>query len=221
MLEPGKEATVTVIYEVTENDVATLEKILNVAYATDGRTTVQDDDGTPVINPNVEVAGEKTWEDEENKYGTRPEKITVKLLADSEVVDSIEVIADENGIWNYEFIKLPMYSKDGKVITYTIDEELVRNYTKDIDEYNIANTLTPEETVDILVTKTWVDNDNKYNTRPSEITVNLLADGNIVETVKVTADTRGNWEHEFTDLPKHNGKQAEIVYTIQKRNKWI
>ena len=216
VLASGKQATITVIYEVTENDVATLEKILNVAYATDGRTTVQDDDDTPVINPNVELTGEKTWEDAGNKYGTRPEKITVNLLADSEVVDSIEVIADENGIWNYEFIKLPMYSKDGKVITYTIDEESVRNYTKNIDEYNIANTLTPEETVDVLVTKTWVDNDNKYNTRPSEITVNLLADGNIVETVKITADENGIWEYEFTNLPKHNGKGLEIEYTISE-----
>ena len=32
--------------------------------------------------------------------------------------------------------------------------------------------------------KTWVDYDNKYNSRPESITINLLADGRVVSHKK-------------------------------------
>ena len=72
--------------------------------------------------------------------------------------------------------------------------------------------------MDIPVTKTWVDDNNKEGKRPASITVNLLADGSTVETVQITPDKEGNWAYTFTDLPKYqqDGK-TEIAYTVTEQ----
>ncbi|QUE53667.1 Cna B-type domain-containing protein [Streptococcus oriscaviae] len=72
------------------------------------------------------------------------------------------------------------------------------------DQYDVS-------TIDILVTKKWVDQENKDSKRPAKITVRLMADGKEVASQDVTAQT--DWKHTFTNLPKYkDGK--EIVYTI-------
>lgn len=79
-----------------------------------------------------------------------------------------------------------------------------------------TNTYTPE-TIDITVTKVWVDNENEH---PS-VTVKLLADGQAVEgktlTLGATAPTGGaQWTGTFMDLPKYNAEDKEIKYTVQE-----
>ena len=79
-----------------------------------------------------------------------------------------------------------------------------------------TNTYTPE-TIDITVTKEWVDNENEH---PS-VTVKLLADGQAVEgktlTLGATAPTGGaQWTGTFMDLPKYNAEGKEIKYTVQE-----
>ncbi|MGX7096788.1 Cna B-type domain-containing protein, partial [Gemella bergeri] len=88
----------------------------------------------------VNVAGLKTWIDNNNQSGKRPTKIKVKLLADGKEVASKEV-TEKDG-WKYSFDNLDKY-KDGKEINYTIDEEDVAGYTKEINGYNLTNKLLP------------------------------------------------------------------------------
>ena len=155
------------------------------------------------------VKGTKTWNDNDNQDGLRPEKITVKLLADGEVVSTKEVSAEDN--WTYEFTDLDKF-KDGKEIVYTISEEAVEGYTGTIDGFNITNKHTPV-TISIPVVKSWVDGNNQDGLRPDKVTINLLADGEVVKTAEVTA--KDNWKYEFTGLDKFkNGK--EIVYTLSE-----
>ena len=88
----------------------------------------------------------------------------------------------------------------------------MENYETEINGYEITNKHVPE-TVEINVTKTWNDGNNKEGKRPASITINLLADGKVIQTVKITPDEKGNWAHVFTGLPKYaDGK--EIQYTI-------
>ena len=130
----------------------------------------------------TKVEGQKTWEDFDNKFNTRPSEITVNLLANGEKVDSKIVTAENN--WAYEFNNIPMYDVNGDAITYTVNEEAVNGYNTSYEGNNIKNTLI---TTNVSGQKTWEDFDNKFNTRPTEITVNLLANGEKVDSRTVTA----------------------------------
>ena len=161
----------------------------------------------------TEVSGNKTWKDDNNRDGKRPSQITVNLLADGEKVDSLKVKADKDGNWTYSFKDLPKY-KDGKEIVYTVSEEAVEGYTSQLEGTNLTNTYTPA-IVSIEGSKTWKDDNNRDGLRPSQITVNLLANGKKVDSAIVSPDASGNWTYRFQNLPKYkDGK--EITYTISE-----
>ena len=157
------------------------------------------------------VSGQKTWEDFDNKFNTRPETITVNLLANGNKVDSKTVTSENN--WTYEFNDIPMYDVDGTAITYTVNEEAVNGYNASYEEANIKNTLI---TTDVSGQKTWEDFDNKFNTRPTEITVNLLANGQKVDSKTVTSEN--NWAYEFNDIPMYDVDGNVITYAVSEEN---
>ena len=88
-------------------------------------------------------------------------------------------------------------------------------------------------TVDIPVTKKWVDNDNEFGRRPNSINVTLTgtdSDGKVVstQTVTLTADNSDNnfregetakqsdtWTHTFEDLPQYVSGKA-VTYTVSE-----
>ena len=155
----------------------------------------------------TEITVTKTWNDANNQDGIRPASITVKLLADGVVIKTKEIGAADG--WAYTWENLDVY-KDGKKIVYTVDEADVAGYTKSIDGFAITNSRTPDLTA-LTFEKKWEDNDNQDGIRPDSITVNLLADGVVIQTVDVKASN--NWKYTFTDLPVNaNGKA--IVYTV-------
>lgn len=94
----------------------------------------------------TEVSGIKTWNDNDNKFNTRPESITVKLMQNDKEIDDQIVKADKKGNWTYRFDKLPKYDAEGKAYTYTIQEGKVPDYTTKINGYNLVNTYTGPET---------------------------------------------------------------------------
>ena len=91
----------------------------------------------------TEVAVKKIWDDADNKEGLRPEKITVRLLADGQEVAVKEITATDN--WQASFTDLPVY-KEGKKIAYTITEDPVAGYTSNIDGFTVTNRHTPPTT---------------------------------------------------------------------------
>ena len=107
-------------------------------------TTIEGTNITNTRTPEVtEVAVKKIWDDADNKEGLRPEKITVRLLADSQEVAVKEITATDN--WQASFTDLPVY-KEGKKIAYTITEDPVAAYTSDIDGFTVPNRHTPPTT---------------------------------------------------------------------------
>ena len=71
-----------------------------------------------------------------------------------------------------------------------------------------------KNTTEVSGEKTWNDADNQDGARPSEITVNLLANGNPIQNKNVTADQTGKWTYSFKDLPKYDNNGKEITYTV-------
>ena len=165
----------------------------------------------------IDISGTKTWNDEGNKDKTRPEKITIYLLANGKQVDSKE-ISEEDG-WKYSFTGLAKYDENKQEIKYTIDESEVEKYTKQINGYDIVNTYIPEnppspETIDINGIKTWNDDNNKDGIRPKAIKVKLLANGEEKTSIIITEEQ--NWEYSFTQLPKFDDNGNEIKYTVDE-----
>ena len=196
----------TLTYRVTESNVP--EGYTSSTVGEDGNYTITNSH-TP---EKVTLSGTKTWNDDNNRDGKRPESITVKLIADG--ADTAKsVTTDASKDWKYSFTDLPKY-KNGNEIAYTVAEETVQGYTTTIDGYNITNSYTPEM-VSVSGEKTWADNNNQDGIRPDSIMVRLSADGREVSSKEVRADADGQWTYSFSDLPKYSNGN-EIVYTVSE-----
>ena len=155
----------------------------------------------------IKISGQKKWEDADNQDGKRPNAVRVKILKGQDIVDVQEVTSTNE--WKYESKALPKYAA-GQEITYTVSEEAVPGYTSKVEGYNITNSYTPETTT-VSGSKTWEDGDNQDGKRPASITVNLLADGQKVNTQTV-GEAEG-WSYNFTGLPVYKDGQR-ITYTV-------
>ena len=162
---------------------------------------------TPAV---VAVAGGKTWDDGNNQDGKRPESITVNLLANGKVIETIQVTEEDGWAWN--FTNLPKFEA-GEEILYTVTEDAVEDYTTTYDGYNIINKYTPKKT-SITVTKRWVDGQNHDGIRPNSVKVVLYANGKKVDTMRLTE--KGKWSGVFKDLPVYENGEP-IKYTLQEK----
>ena len=160
----------------------------------------------------VDIPVTKTWNDDNNKDGNRPESITVRLFADGVEVDSHVLTAAEK--WFYTFTDKPRYQEDNKTeIVYTVNEDAVTMYTKEIRGYNVVNDYNPEVT-SASVRKVWDDKANALKLRPTSIGV-TLSDGFKTVTTVVLSDANG-WSATVNNLPTIvNGQPA--VYTWKEQ----
>ena len=163
----------------------------------------------------TEVPVKKVWKDENNQDGKRPTSVTVKLLADGQDTGKTLELNAANG-WAGSFKDLDA-DKGGTPIQYTVVEVTVAGYTSEItgdaaSGFTITNSYSPE-TVDVKATKNWDDANNQDGKRPTKITINLLADGQKVDSKEVQAATDGTWTVEFTKLAKYKAGK-EIKYTV-------
>ena len=163
----------------------------------------------------TEVPVKKVWKDENNQDGKRPSSVTVKLLADGQDTGkTLELNAANN--WAGSFTNLDA-DKGGTPIKYTVVEVTVAGYTSEVtgdaaSGFTITNSYSPE-TVDVKATKNWDDANNQDGKRPTKITINLLADGQKVDSKEVQAAADGTWTVEFTKLAKYKAGK-EIKYTV-------
>lgn len=106
--------------------------------------TVDDKDRGNIILTNTHTSaittinGTKTWDDNNNQAGNRPNSITVNLLADGKKVAYQVVKADQNGKWLYAFKDMPKFN-NGRVIVYSITEDTVKNYKSSVTGFDITN----------------------------------------------------------------------------------
>lgn len=154
----------------------------------------------------------KVWDDSENQDGIRPDSIEVTLSNGTTVT-----LSESNG-WTATIDDLPMYER-GEEILYTWTEgnydgyELTGNETTGYVT-TLTNFHAPELT-EIIIKKIWDDYDDAAKLRPTEISVDLYADGKFFKNIIIK--NTDNWEITISELPKKaNG--SEIVYTIKELN---
>ena len=214
VLEPGKQATIYVTYEVTKNDVELEDNILNIAYVTDGSKILEDDDNTIAINPNVKKVATKVWKNDAENL--RPGSITVQLLADGKKVEGKTLELNATNNWTAEFTDLQKYKDLTRTeIVYSVEEvEVPEGYTSKVEGMTITNTYK-EPTVSKTATKVWKN--DAENLRTESITVQLLADGEAVEGRTLELNANNNWTAEFTELQKYKDlTRTEIVYSVEE-----
>ena len=111
-------------------------------------------DGYDIINTytpgKTSVSVSKSWDDNNNKDGLRPDSIIIKLIVNGEESDKILVLSEENN-WIGTFTELDEYV-DGEKIVYTVEEVKVDSYetsiSGDMDNgFVVTNT---QETEDVL-----------------------------------------------------------------------
>ncbi|MBJ8009776.1 Cna B-type domain-containing protein, partial [Bacillus cereus] len=166
--------------------------------------------GVKLMIPNkvktTSISGTKTWND--NNATDRPSTIQVDLLKNGDVIQTQDVTAANN--WNYTFADLPAYDNDGNAYTYTVKEHPVTGYKSEVNGYNITNTKDAKTTV--AGTKTW--NDNNATDRPTTIQVDLLKNGDVIQTQDVTA--ANNWNYTFADLAQYDANGVPYTYTVKE-----
>ena len=171
----------------------------------DSEITGNAEDGFKIKNTNnekINVPVEKKW------IGKEADLVKVNLLADGKDTGK-SVTLDKASRWKGEFKNLPKYDdKDGHEIAYTVKENKIEGYVSNVsgnakDGFVITNTITGKTSVS--VEKRWVGNPAK------SVKVNLLADGKMVDSKKITKDD--GWKCTFENLDKYkDGK--EIRYEI-------
>ena len=161
----------------------------------------------------VEIEGEKTWDDADNQDGKRPKKIIVNLLADGKQVD--EKIVTEEDNWAYKFTNLPKYKK-GDEIEYKIAEELIEGYSTTYEgdaNQHITNSYTPSKTARTVM-KFWEDIDDQDGKRPGEIQVQLYANGEELRE-PIVLNEENDWDNTWEDLDEMKAGKP-IVYTAKE-----
>lgn len=161
----------------------------------------------------ISITGQKTWDDKENQDGKRPDQITVRLLANNVATGDVTTASVKTG-WKYTFTNLPKY-KDGKQITYTIQEDPVADYTTTIRGFDITNHHEVALT-SLKVIKAWNDKDDYYHKRPKEITILLKADGKVIREQQMTPVQQDKWEYTFDQLPVYQAGK-KISYSIEEK----
>ena len=199
-----------IAYKVTEAEVTGVDASKYTTTVTGSAA-----EGFTITNTNketIDIQGSKTWDDDENRDGARPDSITVRLHADGVEKDAKTVTADDNWTWSFE--GLPKYdSTDGHEISYILTEDAVAGYATTTNNYDVKNSYTPGKT-SVTVTKAWNDANNKDGLRPDSIKVQLYANGKPTGDA-VVLSAADQWTYTWTGLfMKENGNN--IKYSVKE-----
>lgn len=196
----------------TSNETSYRTSLVNVAYS--------------------DITGTKSWEDNSDAYGTRPDGITLALYRKAgtgaeEVVNGadgkpLQPTWVKNGnTWTYTYTHLPEADDQGAVYTYRVEEEPIvlegsDQYTVTQNGMNLTNTLTG--TVNLQVEKLWQDNDNALGLRPEKIIVELCVNGSPDPTRTLTLTAANDWKGSFDGLAKYDSNGALIRYSVREES---
>ena len=95
------------------------------------------------------VSVNKTWADDDDRDGIRPDSVTVRLYADGVDTGKALTLDEANG-WRGSFDGLLKYDDDGRLIVYTVSEDAVEGYESSVsgsaeEGFVVTNTHTPPQ----------------------------------------------------------------------------
>ena len=202
-------------YTVEEANVPTDYEV-EIAYAEDAEAGALNATVTNTFTGfETVVEGQKSWVDDEDASGERPESVTIALLQNGVKVTEKVVTAGEDGKWFYQFAGLPTEDDSGEMYEYTVEEVgdtgIYSGVVSGSDITNVHKSKVEETSVS--GTKTWDDNGNAMGARPTSIKVGLYRNGALVDTATVSADANGNWTYDWEHLPQAKDSDGNDVFT--------
>lgn len=155
----------------------------------------------------------KVWDDNNNQDGLRPNTLRIALTGTDGTY--IEKSLSTANNWTEAFDGLYKYFKEGTPIQYTIDEEMVGGYEKEISEKDnlitITNTHAPEK-LDLIVNVVWNDANNQDGYRPDAATIHMSGTDGTQDTRDFTKSS--SWSSiVFKDLDRFKDG-TKIKYTV-------
>lgn len=181
----------------------------------------------------LELTINKEWNDFNNKFNTRPEKITFQLYSWPEGMS--ESLATEVGtpanlkglfeITGPDFAPLtvtglPTNDKLGRQMHYKVKEiDIQANYNQ-TPAYQVTanglNVINELLTTKIDGRKIWDDQENQAGIRPDSVLIALMKDGQKVDEVTVTEEM--DWRYTFEELPLYDASGQKYEYTVKEEN---
>ena len=190
------------------------EAVPNYETAIDGMTITNTFIAPEVVDLDITITGTKTWEDDGREHDNASEvQLVLSRSVDGGEEETVTGVVPT--WWNnrYYFNDMPRFDEEGRMYRYSVTELPMEGYVAVYEGNNIINRQVYDVLpVEISGTKHWNDNDNAEGTRPESITVQLLRDGELIETVTVTAED--NWSYTFTDLPDNDGFGNYYTYSV-------
>ena len=180
-------------FRITESGMDDYDVYIEESTSDDNITFEVTNRYTPEV---IEIPVTKKWEDDSDRDGKRPDRITLKLMSDDPSQDQpvqTKTIDGDGDIWQYTFRSTenePIYKfKDGgNEINYRIEEEIIEYYEEPEIQGNsksgftITNTHIPER-INIEIIKNWQDDlqgkSNLDEYRPKQLTITLYANNKV------------------------------------------
>lgn len=163
------------------------------------------------VSADVEVV----WSDSNNVDGLRPDTVMVQLIRNgsTKIGNPVELSSENNFSWST--INLPE-EINGAKCTYSYEEVVPEGYTVRYATSGTKTTITNTHTViprtSVTVRNVWNDGNDVDKIRPSRLYVDLLCNGEAVDTVELNSSN--GWSATVRDLlTKVDGKTA--VYTFE------
>lgn len=165
----------------------------------------------------MELTLTKKWQDNSNSLSKRPENVTFSIIANNDYSNATDITFSGTGNTWTKIIDVPKYDNNGEEISYTIREETINlennyKYIPSVDNYEVTNTLYKN----IIITKNWIDNNNSYLTRPSNITVKVYQNNNYYKNLNITGDYNTNTWTGSLSVPAFDNNGNEYNYTVDE-----
>ena len=161
----------------------------------------------------------KFWKND--KGIDRPKKVVVDLLENDSVYDTVNLNSDNN--WRYKWDELPVYDEAGSAIEWDVVERTVEDYAVSVSNsgktVTIENKYSPNENPEDKTTargvkKLW-DDEGYENKRPTVVMVDLLRNGRVYDTARLSEST--GWSYVWKELDRFDKNGEYITWSINER----
>ena len=174
---------------------------------------------TNTLKANTLLTITKQWVDDNNSNNTRPDELKITLLQNNNEYQELTLTGNSN-TWTTT-IEVPKYDNNQNKYNYSIREKTdnlnsdYSNITYSEEDLTVTNTLN--RNMDLVIKKKWKDSDNKYFTRPENISINIYQDDELYKNVQLSGESN-IWETVVRDVPVYSSNGKKYLYTIKEAN---